>query len=126
MPQIDQVILKYRQLRDKKKEIEEAHKLQLDPINKSLEKLESWLQQQLLSSGVDSMATENGTAYISRTASVAIKDWSETIEFIINNQLWHVLEKRLAKTQIEEFVKDNNTNFPGTEINYVIKTNVRK
>lgn len=123
---IDRVVEAYRKLRDQKKDMQDRHKEELQPIEDKLEKLENHLHQQLLANGVDSMKTAHGTAYLSRTASVKVEDWECALDFIKANDLWHMLEKRLAKSAVEEFVAGQNQNLPGTEISYIQKVNVRK
>lgn len=123
---IDRVVGAYRKLRDLKKDMQDRHKEELQPLDEKMEKLENHLHQQLLATGVDSMKTPHGTAYLSRTASVKVEDWECALDFIKANDLWHMLEKRLAKSAVEEFVAGQNQNLPGTEISYIQKVNVRK
>lgn len=123
---IDRVVLAYRTLRDQKKEMQDRHKEELKPLDDKMEILENHLHQQLLASGVESMKTENGTVYRTNLSSVKVGDWEVALEFIKSNNLWHMLEKRLAKAAVEEFVTGQGHNVPGTEITYVQKVNVRK
>jgi hypothetical protein len=126
MATVNDVVAAYRQLRDKKKEIEDRQKEELVPLNERMEKLEAWLQRTLLEMGVDSMKTPDGTAYLSKTSSVKIEDWTTTLSYIVENEMWHVLEKRLAKSAVELFVEENEENLPGTSISFITKVNVRK
>lgn len=127
MATIEEVVAKYRELRDHKKELEDKHKEELAPTKEKMVRLENWLQQHLLATGSQSIKTESGTVYQSRVASVKVEDWTDAVlPHIIENELWHVLENRLAKASIEEYVEAQGHNFPGTSIQYTNKVNIRK
>lgn len=126
MAKIDEVVAAYRKLRDQKSDMEDRHKEELAPIKGNMVKLEAWLQTQLNNSGSESVKTANGTVYISKTSSVKTDDWTTTLEYIVEHELWHMLEKRLSKAAVEQFVEEEKVNFPGTEITYMSNIRVRK
>lgn len=126
MPKVNDVVSAYRRLRDSKKALETEQAEALKPIKEKMEKLENWLHAHLNEVGADSIATPDGTVYKTTTASVRIEDWSATIQYIIENNLWHMLEKRLAKSQVEAYVEEEQHNLIGTSITYQTSVNVRK
>lgn len=126
MPTPKEVIRAYRRLRDMKSEIEARHKEELGPVREKMAKFEAWLQRHMAETGAESIKTDDGTAYITKTASVKINDWSTALQYVMDNQLYHMLEQRLSKSQVEEFVEEEQSNFPGTEITYTTNIRVRK
>lgn len=126
MATVEQAVDGYRKLRDLKKDMQDKHKEELAPINSKMEKIENFLKDQLNNAGCDSMKTSAGTVFKSRLSSVKVDDWEETLKFIQENELWHMLEKRLAKASVEEFVEGNGHDVPGTHITFIQKVNVRK
>lgn len=123
---IDEVVGAYRTLRDRKKEMQDRHKEELAPLEEKMDRLESYLQTALIEAGVESMKTANGTVYQSRRASVKIECWENALNYIRSHELWHMLEARLAKSAVEEFVESQKSNLPGTSISFVNTVNVRK
>lgn len=126
MPTIQEAVAGYRKLRERKSELAERHKAEMKPITDKMAAIENWLQLQLQEAGMDSSKTPDGTAYLTRTASVKVTDWGEAIQYIVDNGLFHVLEQRLSVKQIEEFVAEEKQNFPGTNITYTTNLRVRK
>jgi hypothetical protein len=126
MPTIEGVVAAYRTARDKKTEIEDRHKEELKPIREQMELMERWLMKQLIDTKSESVKTSKGTAYITKTARVKVTDWSAALQHIVDNGLYHVLEQRLSTTQVQEFVEEEQANFPGTEITYNTNVRVRK
>lgn len=123
---VDVVIDKYIKVRDKKGEIKKRHTEELKPYNKALEVIETKLLMALNAQNVDSFKTSAGTAFKTVRSSVQIKDFGVALDYIMTNDLTHVLEQRLSKTAVGEFVEANGVNFPGTDINNETIVQVRR
>lgn len=123
---IDRIVEKYVQVRDKKNEIKKRHAEELAPYDAALDTIEGKLLMALNVLNADSFKTKHGTAFKSIRSSVAIKDFTVALDYIIENGLYHMLEKRLSKTAVEEFVESQGQNFPGTSINRETIVNIRR
>lgn len=122
----DLVIEKYVKVRDKKDEIKKQHVKELEPYNKALEILETKLLMALNAINVDSLKSEHGTAFKVVRSSVKIEDWDTALGYLLNNNMEHMLERRLNKTAVSEFVESAGSNFPGTSINNTTVVQVRR
>ena len=122
----DEVIAAYIQLRDKKEAMKKRHKEELEPVNRSMEKIEGWLHRQLLDQGQTSMQTERGTAFLQRETSATVKDWDSTLEFIVNNQEWSFLEARVSKAAVQDYLKTKGELPPGVNYSETILVRVRR
>ena len=123
---VEKAVATYRKLRDSKDEIKARHAEELKPINDGLFKLETWLLSTLNDIGANSIKTESGTAYKSTITHAKISDWDASLKFVIENNLWHMLERRVSKTAVEEYIESKGTAPPGVEVNVEVRVNVRR
>jgi hypothetical protein len=116
---INDVISKYVQLRDQKDAIEAEAKAKKAEIDKSLDLLEAWLLNEANVQGVNSFASDAGTAFVKEVDFVNVSDWNQTLTFIQNNSMWQMLKKDVNKTAVKEFMEATGTPPPG--VNYGAK-----
>lgn len=66
--------------------------------------------------GVDSVASrEFGTAYRSTRSSATVSDWESLLRHIQAEEAWELLERRVNKTAVEQFVSVNSDLPPGVD-----------
>jgi hypothetical protein len=123
---VDDVVAAYIKLRDKKTEMERKHKEELAPIKETMSKLENWLQRRLLEEGVESFKTSQGTAFLQSATSATVRDWDATFAWMQKNDEWSLLEARVNKTAVRDFVETNGEAPPGVEYSETIVTRVRR
>ena len=116
MPKIDEVVAAYIKLRDKKKVIAERHKEELAKTNEVMEFMENWLMKELNTLGVESAKTEVGTAYKKKRTSIKVQDFDAFLDFVKENDCWHMLDKRANKSAMEEFLEAQEELPPGISI----------
>lgn len=116
MPTADKLISAYVQLRDMKKEMQERHKKELLPINTKMQLVESGMLAMLNNAQAESMRSDSGTMYKIARTSVKIEDWETALNFVQTNDLWHMLEHRLAKASVVEYIEANQNTPPGVSI----------
>jgi hypothetical protein len=92
------------------------------PIKEEIEKLEAALMKLMNEAGVQSVKTKAGTAYFSNVSSVRVVDWPVTLDFIVSNGAWDLLERRVNKTALKELEEG----VPGVAIETIRKVNVRR
>jgi phage host-nuclease inhibitor protein Gam len=103
-------------------EIEAEYKGRVAPIKEEIEKLEAALMKLMNEVGVQSVKTKAGTAYFSNVSSVRVVDWPVTLDFIVSNGAWDLLERRVNKTALKEL----EDGVPGVAIETIRKVNVRR
>lgn len=126
MATIQEVVSAYIKLRDQKTAVKTRHSEELAPINSKMYRLESWLLNQLNSSGSESVRTDAGTVYKSVRTSAKVEDWDVVLDYILANNLTHMLEKRVSKAAVEEFVEAQGEAPPGVSINREVCVNIRR
>lgn len=120
----------YVKLRDKVEEITKAHKAQLQPFTEMMAKLEGLLLAHLDTTGLDSIKVKDGgkgvTVFKATTTSVTVKEWEKTLDFIKGNELWDLLEARVAKTAAQEYMEETKAAIPGVTVTSAIALRVRR
>ncbi len=120
---IDDVIRGYVKLRDEKEDLERKHKEELAPVRERMQKIEAWLQNQLQEQGLTNFKGESGTAFLQEASSATVADWDATLDFIKKNGAWELLERRVSKTVVQDFIESTGDIPPG--VSYKRETVVR-
>ncbi len=126
-PQVDQVIQGYLSLREQKEAMAKRHKEEIAPLTAKLEQLESWLQAKLNQLGLSNFKAEGiGIAFLETKTECKVADWDATIEWIKATGAFEMLEKRVAKSVVDDYITQHNAVPPGISITQEIRTRVRK
>jgi len=116
----------YIALRDKIKELNDAHKEKMRPYNETLEQLNSALLMELDKINGDSVRTEAGTVYRTTKKSASIADASAFWAHIVVNNDWELLDKRANSVAVEEYIKSNGCPPPGVNFTQTHVVGVRR
>lgn len=123
---VQTLVDKYVQLRDKKSELDKQHKDKMAKYNEALKELESRLLDQLNTLGVESARTPSGTAYRSIRSSVRVDDRDAFISFVRDNDGWDFVESRPNKSAVESYLEEQQELPPGVSINRQAVVNIRR
>ena len=124
---ITEMTEKYIKLRDLRKRLDEEHKARIAPILAAQEHVESALLALFNELGMDSAKCEAGTAYRSTRTSVTVADMDSFLEFVKKNDAWHMLERRAAKSAVEEYVAASGGDLPpGLNFGSEVTVNIRR
>lgn len=116
----------YVDLRDKIRELDDAHKEMMAPYRDALEALNSAILDALNKSGVDNVSTPYGTAYRAKRESVSINDPSVFRNFVVTQGLFDLQDVKANITAVKEFIALHNAPPPGTTFKSADVVNVRK
>ena len=123
---IDEIVQKYIELRDLKAQMKAEYENRVAPIQAALDKAEAHLLGQMQTLGVSSVKTGAGTAYTSQRTSATVADWDSVLPFVREGGLWHLLEKRVNKTAVDEYVAQHGGLPPGVNYRTEITVGVRR
>lgn len=126
MMTVDKLIQDYVALRDKKKLLQEQHARELAPFNAMMSRVEAYLLESLNRAGVESMRGQHGTAYKSVRTSAVVREWGETLPYILEHRLYHLLEARVAKNAAFDVIRETGEPIPGVETSSEVCVNVRR
>jgi hypothetical protein len=123
---VDKRVSQYIQLRDKlkamDKEFEEKRKEYVDIQNV----LSGWLMEFLEKTGGTSIKTVQGTVYLSTRYSASLADPEVFMNFVIENQLYDLLDRRANSTAVMDYVKEKGVLPPGCDLNALKSVGVRR
>lgn len=126
-PLISTLIEGYVKLRDAKAQMKARHEAEMAPLNEMMDRIETRLLAQMNEQGVDSYAVRGvGTAYVSTTTKANVADWDSLLSFVRNQGLWQLLERRVAKSAVDEYVAAHQDLPPGVNYTQAVAVNVRR
>lgn len=123
---IDQIVEKYIELRDAKAALKAKYDADVAEIDAGMTRIENHLLTKMQEDGLKSLPTAAGTAYIQTRTSANVADWNATLNFIRENDLWTMLEKRVSKSAVEEFRAANDDLPPGINWSEAVVVNIRR
>jgi hypothetical protein len=123
---ITNLVTRYIAARDMKTKLDAAHKTKLEPLIAAMDKTEAAILDFFTKHGMDSAKCEAGTAYKATRTSATVADMDAFLEFVRENDAWQFLEKRVAKTQVDEYVAATKTLPPGINYSAQAVVNVRR
>jgi hypothetical protein len=119
-------IMQYVQIRDKLKEIDEAHETARKPLVELQAALSGRLQKFLDDNNMESLKTEHGTCYKSTRYTTSLADPDAFMRFVISNNQFDLLDRRANSTAVKEYVNEHNNLPPGCNLNGITTVGVRR
>jgi translation initiation factor IF-3 len=123
---VDDVVATYMKLRYQKEQIEGEAKTKVDALKVKMLKLEAWIKEQADLQGVTSFKTKHGTAFLTTTDFANVADWDAVKQFIIDNDAYDMLEKRVSKIAVRGYIEQNKVVPPGVNYGTKLEVNIRK
>ncbi len=122
-PNIDQLVAKFVELRDRKSAIEKKAEADKAELTKIMDAIEERIKLKLHELGAKSLKTDHGTAYISYKESATVADWDTLLDYIVREERYALLEKRVSKTEVKAIMEeDRNGSYvhpPPPGVNFV-------
>jgi hypothetical protein len=123
---ISELVAKYVEVRDKKSKLKADYDADVAKIDKVLDKIEAALLKTFETTGMDSVRTEFGTAYTSTKTTASIADPDAFITFCKQNDAWHMLQKRVAQSAVEQYKDEHEVLPPGIDWRVEKTVNIRR
>lgn len=123
---MEELVSKYIELRDVKSQLKAKFDAKVSKIDSVLDRIEAAILNEFTESGVESCRTKAGTAYKQTRTSAGVADWESVLVFIRENDLWHMLERRVNKSAVEQFKEAHEELPPGINWREEVVINVRR
>ena len=123
---LSELIGKYVDLRDRKKAIQERHKQELAPYNEGLDGIESAILNYFNEVGVNSAASDFGTAYRSMRESFTVEDPILFREWVQEQGDLAYFENRASKEAVKQHLEATGALPPGIKYNAESTIGVRR
>jgi len=110
---IEKLVSKYVQLRDKKSEMEARHREEIAPIKKYMADIEIMMLKQMGELNTTSLKTAAGTAYQTKRTSATVADRELFRNYCLENDAWELADIRAGKSAISAMVEETGDLPPG-------------
>ena len=123
---MEDLVAKYLKLREKKQEIQNEYKEKIAKIDACLTKFELAMLTMMDEGGMESVRTKHGTAYKTIQRKVSAADWDAVKDFVLTNDYWPLLERRVSKSAAEQWEAQTGELPPGLNVFSEVKVNIRR
>lgn len=104
---MDKLAKVYRKMASKIQALTAEYDSAVEEIKRQQDAVKNALKDQMLVMGVKSVRTENGTVVLSTKTRYNTQDWDSFKEFIKDHDALDLLEKRIAQTNMAQFLDEN-------------------
>lgn len=126
-PPLDKLAKAYRKIKARMQELTTAYDTEIDGLKAQLDVLSTAMKDQLLAQGVKSVNTAEGTIILATSTRYHATDWDAFKQFVQENDALDLFEKRIAQTNMANFLKENPDKVPpGLNSNSEYSISVRK
>ena len=109
---LNQVTKAYLNIRDARSKAKAEWEAGDDALKASQEKLEGVMLSYLEKHNVDRMGTDLGTFYRQADIKPSAGDWNAVYAWIKEHDAWELLERRLKKTFVSDFMETHDGMLP--------------
>lgn len=124
---MDKLARVYRKMQTRIQELTAAYETEVETLKAQQDQVKNALKEQMLALGLTSVRTTEGTVILSTKTRYSTTDWDEFKEFVKEHDALDLFEKRIAQTNMAQFLKENPALVPpGLSSNAEYSVSVRK
>lgn len=105
----DRLVKAYIAMRDKRAELSKEYTNADRKIEQQMEMVEAELVKMCRDVGADSLRTSFGNVYKTVKTSYETSDWDNMYKFVVENNIPHVLQRRISSLNMKQFLEENPT-----------------
>jgi len=105
--QMDKLVRVYRKMATRIQELTAEYENAVEPIKAQQEQVKLAIKDQMLALGLASVRTVEGTVVLSQKTRYSTQDWDSFKKFVIEHEAVDLLEKRVAQTNMAQFLEEN-------------------
>ena len=121
-----QAIARYIELRDELAELKAEFKAAEEIRKNEMALIEASLKDLMGNLGMESVRTEVGTAYLKEATFVSTSDKTAFLDYIRENERWDLLDIRGSKSNIQDYMLEENDLPPGIEVRRELTVGFRR
>ena len=104
---LDKLAKIYRKLRSKIADLTQEYDTQVEVLKAQQDEIKNAMKDQMKTMGVTSVRTTEGTVVLSVKTRYSTQDWDEFKKFVIAHEAIELLEKRIAQSNMSQFLEEN-------------------
>jgi len=97
----------YRKMQSRIQQLTTEYETQVEVIKAQQDVIKIALKDQMLKMGLKSAPTTEGTVVLSTKTRYNTQDWDSFKTFVLQNEAVDLLEKRIAQTNMAQFLEEN-------------------
>ena len=109
---LDKLAKIYRKLRGKITELTQEYDTKVEVLKGQQDEIKNAMKDQMKALGVTSVRTAEGTVVLSVKTRYSTQDWDEFKKFVLEHEALELLEKRIAQTNMAQFLEENPGSMP--------------
>ena len=109
---LDKLAKIYRKLRGKITELTQEYDTKVEVLKGQQDEIKNAMKDQMKALGVTSVRTAEGTVVLSVKTRYSTQDWDEFKKFVLAHEALELLEKRIAQTNMAQFLEENPGSMP--------------
>lgn len=124
---IDRRIGQYIEVRDALKRVDEKWEAERKPLVEIQEQLSGVIRTFMETNNItDNLKSKSGTCYLSTRYSASLADPQAFMDYVINNKMFELLDRRANVTAVKDFVQQHNHLPAGCNLSAVQTVGVRR
>jgi hypothetical protein len=109
---LDKLAHVYRKIREKIDALTKEYDTQVETLKAQQEEIKFAMKDQMKAMGVKSVQTTYGTVSLVTKTRYSTQDWDSFKKFVVEHEVVDLLEKRIAQTNMANFLEENPTLVP--------------
>lgn len=109
---LDRLARVYRKIRAKIQQLTQEYETQVEELKEQQQSVASAIKDHMLTSGLKSVRTDEGTIILSTKTRYMTHDWESFKKFVIEHEVVELLERRISQGNMAQFLEENPTLVP--------------
>ncbi len=106
-PVLKKLVRIYLKMKAKRDEITQKYKQEEGEVAEQMDKVKSALLDYCRENGVEGARTTDGLFYRTQSTMYSTNDWEAMGQFVVENNIPQLLEKRLHQGNVKQFLEEN-------------------
>ena len=104
---LDKLARVYRKMQSKIQELTATYESEVERIRTQQDAIKTVMKDQMLSLGVKTVRTDEGTVVLSTKTRYNTQDWDSFKQFVVQHEAVDLLERRIAQGNMAQFLDEN-------------------
>ena len=107
VPPLDKLVRVYIKMRTRIQELTREYETKIEELKQQQDEVRLAMKDQLLAIGSKTVRTDSGLIILTKKTRYSTNDWQSFKDFIVEHDAIDLLEKRIAQTNMQQFLEEN-------------------
>jgi hypothetical protein len=124
---LERLVRAYRKVREAIQKLTREYEEELEGLETVRQQFTNEIKDRMLATGAKTIRTDSGTITLATKTRYTANDWDEFKKFVLEHQAVELLERRIAQSNMKQFLEENPTLVPpGLDASTEYAVTVRK